>query len=71
MNTDAWRFSQLWKSLSNRRHPFSHFSTGNLETLIRGPKAAGVSVHEAVRKFADERSVPLPLIAGLGFSVSV
>ena len=57
VNTDAWRFSQLWKSLSNQHHPFSHFSTGNLDTLIRRPKAEGVSVHEAVRKFADERLV--------------
>lgn len=51
LNSDPWKSLQLWKATANPQHPFSKFSTGNLETLITTPKAKGIDVHAAVREF--------------------
>mgnify|MGYP005846471437 CR=1 FL=1 len=32
-NSDAWRFNRMIRLISNEDHPYSKFSTGNLETL--------------------------------------
>lgn len=34
-NTDDWKYDVLMKKLSNHKHPFSKFSIGNLETLLK------------------------------------
>lgn len=34
---DAWRNGQLYRTVSNPEHPYSHFGTGNLETLKQHP----------------------------------
>ena len=54
LQSDNWRLSQLNKSLSNPKHPFHHFSTGNLETLRDGPRKRGVEIREEFIKFHDE-----------------
>lgn len=46
LQSDSWRLNQLDKSLSNSKHPYHHFSTGNLETLRDEPKARGVNIRE-------------------------
>lgn len=51
LNSDGWRRLQLWRSTAAPGHPFSRFSTGNLETLLHVPTAAGRRPHEAVRAF--------------------
>ncbi|KAI1181739.1 Metalloenzyme, LuxS/M16 peptidase-like protein [Nemania serpens] len=48
--SDQWRLHQLEKSLSNPKHPYCHFSTGNLEVLKTAPEAQGVDVRQ---KFID------------------
>lgn len=54
LNSDAWRKLQLWKATASPAHPFSRFSTGNLDTLIHTPRAAGTNVHERVKQFHAE-----------------
>lgn len=49
LNSDAWKKGQLWKHTSNPAHPGSRFSTGNIETLLTGPRASGVNPREKVR----------------------
>lgn len=67
LNADAWKRLQLWKSTSNPTHPFSRFSTGNLDTLLTRPKSKGVSVHARVREFYDTQySSSLMKLAVLG-----
>ncbi|KAI1004510.1 putative zinc protease [Podosphaera aphanis] len=50
LQNDQWRSNQLEKSLSNPKHPYSHFSTGNLEVLKVDPEARGIDVRQ---KFID------------------
>ena len=54
LQSDNWRLSQLSKSLSNPKHPYHHFSTGNLETLRDEPRKRGVDVREEFMKFHDK-----------------
>jgi insulysin len=54
LQSDNWRLSQLNKSLSNPKHPFHHFSTGNLETLRDGPRQRGVEIREKFMEFHDK-----------------
>ena len=54
LNADPWKRLQLWRNTSNAAHPISRFSTGNLETLVKGPEERGVSVHEAVKSFYEQ-----------------
>ncbi|KAJ9108236.1 hypothetical protein QFC19_002484 [Naganishia cerealis] len=41
LQSDVWRFFQLEKHLSSRKHPFSKFGTGTRETLWDKPKQQG------------------------------
>ncbi|MCJ1484182.1 Insulinase (Peptidase M16), partial [Schaereria dolodes] len=51
LQSDNWRLSQLNKSLSNPKHPYHHFSTGNLQTLRDEPRKRGVQIREEFMKF--------------------
>ena len=51
LQSDPWRLSQLSKTLSNPRHPYHHFSTGNLQTLRDIPEKKGVKIREEFIKF--------------------
>ena len=51
LQSDNWRLSQLGKSLSNPKHPYSHFSTGNLQTLRDEPLTRGVKIREEFINF--------------------
>ena len=67
LNSDAWRRHQLWKHLSNPAHPFSHFSTGNLNTLINIPREQGVDVHQRLKEFyAGHYSASIMKVALIG-----
>lgn len=46
LQSDLWRLMQLNKSLSNPKHPYSHFSTGNLQTLKEEPEKRGLNVRD-------------------------
>ncbi|KIZ01680.1 insulysin [Monoraphidium neglectum] len=48
---DAWRQHQLAKHTANKGHPYAKFFTGNLETLMTAPTAAGVDVRARVAEF--------------------
>ncbi|KAI1128510.1 peptidase M16 inactive domain-containing protein [Nemania abortiva] len=50
LQSDQWRQHQLEKSLSNPKHPYCHFSTGNLEKLKTEPESQGIDVRQ---KFID------------------
>lgn len=50
-----WRLYQLSKSTANPKHPFCHFSTGNLETLQDGPRARGLDVRREFIRFHEEQ----------------
>jgi len=54
LQNDQWRLHQLDKSLSNPKHPFCHFSTGNLEVLKTIPEAQGVNVRQKFIDFHDK-----------------
>ena len=53
LQSDNWRLSQLNKSFSNPKHPYNHFSTGNLQTLRDEPTKRGVEIREQFIKFHD------------------
>ena len=53
LQSDPWRMQQLIKSLSNPKHPYHHFSTGNLKTLRDDPQARGLNVRDEFMKFHD------------------
>ncbi|KAI0179967.1 ubiquitin carboxyl-terminal hydrolase-like protein [Hypoxylon sp. FL1284] len=50
LQSDTWRLHQLEKSLSNPKHPYCHFSTGNFEVLKEEPESRGIDVR---KKFID------------------
>lgn len=54
LQSDVWRLSQLQKSLSNPKHPYHHFSTGNLQTLRDGPEKRGVKIRDAFIEFYEK-----------------
>ncbi|KAK5719033.1 metalloprotease, partial [Elasticomyces elasticus] len=54
LQSDLWRLMQLNKSLSNHDHPYSHFSTGNLQTLKEEPEKRGLDVRSEFIKFYEE-----------------
>lgn len=54
LQSDNWRLNQLNKSLSNPKHPYHHFSTGNLETLSNEPRKRGVDIRKEFISFHDE-----------------
>ncbi|EXJ94318.1 insulysin [Capronia coronata CBS 617.96] len=53
LQSDAWRLSQLAKSLSNPHHPYHHFSTGNLQTLRDDPEKRGVKIRDEFIRFYE------------------
>lgn len=54
LQNDMWRLSQLAKSLSNPKHPYHHFSTGNLKTLKEEPEKRGVKIRDEFIRFYEE-----------------
>ncbi|KAG9246960.1 Metalloenzyme, LuxS/M16 peptidase-like protein [Calycina marina] len=54
LQSDQWRLHQLDKWLSNPKHPYCHFSTGNFEVLKTEPEAIGVDVRSKFMKFHSE-----------------
>lgn len=50
LQSDTWRLHQLNKSLSNPKHPFCKFSTGNYKVLRDDPIERGVKIRD---KFID------------------
>lgn len=53
LQSDAWRAFQLEKSLSDPRHPYSHFGTGSARTLWDEPRRRGQDVRDELLKFHD------------------
>ncbi|KAI9890317.1 MAG: Insulinase (Peptidase M16) [Vezdaea aestivalis] len=51
LQSDYWRLNQLSKLLSNPKHPYCQFSTGNLETLRDNPKEQGINVRDVFMDF--------------------
>lgn len=51
LQSDMWRLYQLSKTLSNPKHPYCHFSTGNLQTLRDEPLARGVKIRDEFMAF--------------------
>ncbi|GAB0095724.1 Insulin-degrading enzyme [Sergentomyia squamirostris] len=51
---DSWRVRQVNKSLSNPRHPYSKFGTGNKMTLDEDVKAKGINIRDELLKFQDK-----------------
>uniref|UniRef100_A0A0B7KQ84 Uncharacterized protein n=1 Tax=Bionectria ochroleuca TaxID=29856 RepID=A0A0B7KQ84_BIOOC len=54
LQNDTWRLRQLDKSLSNPRHPYCHFSTGNFEVLKTEPEAKGINVRDKFIEFHSQ-----------------
>ncbi|CAG8979190.1 hypothetical protein HYALB_00000326 [Hymenoscyphus albidus] len=54
LQSDQWRLHQLEKSLSNPKHPYCHFSTGNFEVLKTQPEARGVDVRQKFMDFHEK-----------------
>lgn len=54
LQDDNWRLSQLNKSLSNPKHPYHHFSTGNLETLRDAPRKRGIEIRKEFMDFHEK-----------------
>ncbi|KAL2263080.1 hypothetical protein VTK26DRAFT_8305 [Humicola hyalothermophila] len=54
LQNDQRRLYQLRKSLSNPKHPFCHFSNGNLETLKTAPEAKGINVRDKIIEFYEK-----------------
>ncbi|KAG0165438.1 Insulinase (Peptidase M16) [Apophysomyces sp. BC1034] len=53
LQSDQWRISQIEKTLSHPSHPWRHFGTGNLETLMHTPKRLGLDIREELLKFHE------------------
>ncbi|CAI4047324.1 hypothetical protein N7582_004052 [Saccharomyces uvarum] len=51
LQNDIWRIYQLDKSLTNSKHPYHKFSTGNIETLGESPKENGLNIRDELLKF--------------------
>ncbi|WEW56245.1 metalloprotease [Emydomyces testavorans] len=54
LQSDPWRLLQLNKSLSNPKHPYHHFSTGNLQTLRDDPQSRGLDIRQEFIKFHEK-----------------
>ncbi|KAJ5688808.1 hypothetical protein N7462_003200 [Penicillium macrosclerotiorum] len=54
LQSDLWRLMQLNKSLSNPKHPYHHFSTGNLQTLKEDPQKRGLEVRSEFIRFYEK-----------------
>eukprot|EP00008_Paramoeba_atlantica_P012445 CAMPEP_0201483010 /NCGR_PEP_ID=MMETSP0151_2-20130828/7248_1 /ASSEMBLY_ACC=CAM_ASM_000257 /TAXON_ID=200890 /ORGANISM="Paramoeba atlantica, Strain 621/1 / CCAP 1560/9" /LENGTH=362 /DNA_ID=CAMNT_0047865955 /DNA_START=91 /DNA_END=1176 /DNA_ORIENTATION=+ len=51
LQNDVRRFNQLLKSLVNQSHPYSKFSTGNMQTLKTDTEEKGIDVRERLFEF--------------------
>ncbi|KAF9955870.1 Insulinase (Peptidase M16) [Mortierella alpina] len=51
LQQDQRRIFQIGKHLSSRQHPYWHFGTGNLKTLLDGPLQEGIDVRDELIKF--------------------
>ncbi|KAH8587197.1 Metalloenzyme, LuxS/M16 peptidase-like protein [Bisporella sp. PMI_857] len=51
LQSDTWRLSRLGKALSNPKHPYCHFPTGNYEVLKIEPEAKGMDVRQKFMEF--------------------
>lgn len=49
--SDSWRLHQLVKSFGNPKHPYSRFSTGNLQTLSEDPISNGIDIRKNLLEF--------------------
>lgn len=54
LQSDMWRGFQLDKSLSDPTHPYSHFGTGNYQTLWEDPRSKGKDPRDELLKFHDQ-----------------
>lgn len=54
LQSDQWRLHQLEKSLSNPKHPYCHFSTGNFEVLKTIPESKGIDVRQKFMDFHEK-----------------
>ncbi|EPZ34038.1 hypothetical protein ROZALSC1DRAFT_30555 [Rozella allomycis CSF55] len=54
VENDHWRMYQLEKTLSDCRHPYHKFGTGNLTTLKEEPERNGLNPHAALIEFHDK-----------------
>lgn len=55
LQSDLWRLNQLSKSLSNTKHPYHKFSSGNLKTLKEWPSSQGIEIRDEFMKFHAEQ----------------
>ncbi|KAJ2077677.1 metalloprotease [Coemansia sp. RSA 988] len=51
LQNDGWRFNNLKSTLSSASHPYSKFSTGNLETLKGASQTLGFGLRDQVVDF--------------------
>ncbi|KAK0722768.1 Metalloenzyme, LuxS/M16 peptidase-like protein [Lasiosphaeria miniovina] len=54
LQSDQWRLHQLEKALANPKHPYYHFSTGNLETLKTLPESRGINIRDKFIEFYEK-----------------
>lgn len=54
LQSDPWRIHQLEKALTDPKHDYFKFGTGNKETLDTIPKSKGINVRDALLKFHNE-----------------
>ncbi|KAG9229732.1 Metalloenzyme, LuxS/M16 peptidase-like protein [Amylocarpus encephaloides] len=54
LQSDQWRLHQLEKALSNPKHPYCHFSTGNFEVLKTQPEKRGIDVRQKFMDFHEK-----------------
>ncbi|SSD58379.1 related to A-factor-processing enzyme [Saccharomycodes ludwigii] len=54
LQNDTWRLFQLEKTLTNPKHPYHKFSTGNLQTLDKIPVQNGIDVRQELLKFHNK-----------------
>lgn len=51
LQIDAWRLYQLDKSLTNPKHPYYKFSTGNIKTLGDIPRSKNMNIRDKLLEF--------------------
>jgi insulysin len=51
--SDDWRVRMVNKTLANPNHPFSKFSTGNLDTLLHKPRRLGIDIKKELVSFHE------------------
>ncbi|CAG8443312.1 16769_t:CDS:10 [Funneliformis mosseae] len=54
LQSDHRRIHQLERSLSDPKHPYSKFGTGNLKTLKEDPIKQGLNIRDELLKFHDQ-----------------